>query len=215
MQEMVTGLTRDTIPFTTVLTPDPRNTDLPTTDFIPVYHYGHGRKLLDAAGASALLASAHCAACLAGCACSHTARRHSAASAAKLMVTTYEAYALVSAGRVQQPADATALPHSRGLKQRYAYDARGRLQYAPQNGAIGSFDFQFAFNTAIANLSATGLVLTPGSYQVSLACWSFSGSTPPCCSCSTCRWCTACQWSCTANTWSGMQFKHHLLSRQT
>ena len=60
------------------------------------------------------------------------------------------------------------LQHSRGLKQVvYTYDSRGRLQYTPQNGAIGSFDFQFAFNTAIANLSATGLVLTPpGSYQV-------------------------------------------------
>ena len=76
------------------------------------------------------------------------------------------------ADELDEPDQQLQLQHSRSLKQAYTYDFRGRLQYTPQNGAIGSFDFQLAFGTAITNLSATGLVLTPpGSYQVLLCSW--------------------------------------------
>ena len=51
----MTGITRDVLPFTTVLVPDPRQTDLPTTDYTPVYHFGRGRKLLDSEGAKAIM----------------------------------------------------------------------------------------------------------------------------------------------------------------
>ena len=58
--------------------------------------------------------------------------------------------------------------HTRGLQQAYTYDSLGRLQYTPANGAtITSDDFQQAFQTAIGNPAAAGMVLTPaGSYQV-------------------------------------------------
>ena len=62
------------------------------------------------------------------------------------------------------------LQHSRSLRQAYTYDDQGRLEYTPANGVIGSYDFQVAFDTAILNLTATGMVLTPaGSYQVPFA----------------------------------------------
>ena len=77
---------------------------------------------------------------------------------------------LTDAEDVEELEPALRLQHSRRLTQAYTYDSRGRLQYTPANGMIGSFDFQLAFGTAISNATATGLVLTPaGDYQV-LSC---------------------------------------------
>ena len=51
VQEQVTGISRDTIPFTTVLVPNPLLTELPNNTQYPLI-YNYGRRLLDDAGAS-------------------------------------------------------------------------------------------------------------------------------------------------------------------
>ena len=49
LQEQVTGISRDTIPFTTVLVPNPLLTELPNNTQYPLI-YSYGRRLLDEAG---------------------------------------------------------------------------------------------------------------------------------------------------------------------
>ena len=56
--------------------------------------------------------------------------------------------------------------HSRSLLQAAAYDAKGRLTYAPIGSIFNSTRFQAAVFAAMSNSSCTGLVLAPGSYQV-------------------------------------------------
>ena len=52
----MTGISRKTIPFTTVLVPEPLLTELPNNTQYPLI-YNYGRKLLDAEGMSAALLS--------------------------------------------------------------------------------------------------------------------------------------------------------------
>ena len=202
LQEQVTGISRWIFPFTTKLLP---NTELQTSAANPDLPLNmNGRRLHSAAASCMPAEPVACPSSLCVCSAAGTSSamleafrcKHVRPGCSKLLGCYRRCMSMVSfdatcAGRIQQPPltmrlAAVALEQGAGqqrrsLQQAYTYDALRRLQYSPANGVITSSDFQQAFQTAITNSNAAGMVLTPGSYQVRIRAWLL---TCACCSCS-------------------------------